>query len=227
MVGAQGHGRLMERRLRERNPPNGSFTVEAAAALRALAGGTDDPILLGYYPRFVTNPYQSLLYTAVREHGIAPVALPDIERLVELEALQGSGVTTLLHLHWLHLVLRDADSERDANRLADRFLGRLDRYLAGGGKLAWTVHNILPHDAEYEAVETRLNAAVAARSTLIHVLAAGTVSTSRRCTTCRPTGSCTCPIPATRGPTRITSRAWTPATSSVSCRTSWSWRSWA
>jgi glycosyltransferase involved in cell wall biosynthesis len=174
MVGAQGHGRLMERRLRERNPPNGSFTVEAAAALRALAGGTDDPILLGYYPRFVTNPYQSLLYTAVREHGIAPVALPDIERLVELEALQGSGVTTLLHLHWLHLVLRDADSERDANRLADRFLGRLDRYLAGGGKLAWTVHNILPHDAEYEAVETRLNAAVAARSTVIHVLAAGT-----------------------------------------------------
>jgi len=164
----------MERRLRERNPPAGAFTLEAAAGLRALAGGAEPPIVLGYYPRFVTNPYQSLLYSAVREHGLAPVPLSDIERLVELEALQASGIATLLHLHWLHLVLRDADGERDANRLADRFLDRVDRYLAGGGRLAWTVHNILPHDTRFEAAETRLCAEVAARSSAIHVLTART-----------------------------------------------------
>jgi beta-1,4-mannosyltransferase len=164
----------MERRQRERNPPAGAFTLEAAAGLRALAGSAEPPIVLGYYPRFVTNPYQSLLYCAVREHGLAPVPLYDIDRLVELEALQASGIATLLHLHWLHLVLRDADSERDANRLAGRFLDRVDRYLAGGGRLAWTVHNILPHDTQFEGAETRLCAEVASRSTAIHVLAAGT-----------------------------------------------------
>jgi glycosyltransferase involved in cell wall biosynthesis len=164
---------LMERALRARNPPSGAFTLEAAAALRALTGA-DAPLLLAYYPRFVTNPYQVLLYGAVREHGIAPVPLPDTNRLPELEALQASGVETALHLHWLHLVLRDAGSEREANRLADRFLERVDRYLASGGKLAWTVHNIVPHDAQFEAAEVRLCAEVAARSQAIHVLAAGT-----------------------------------------------------
>lgn len=164
----------MERRPRDRNPPAGSFTLEAAAGLRALAGSVDMPMVLGYYPRFVTNPYQSLLYCAVREHGLAPVPLPEVDRLVELEALQASGIDTLLHLHWLHLVLRDAESEGEANRLASQFLERVDRYLAGGGRLAWTVHNILPHDARFEAAETRLAAEVAARSHVIHVLAAGT-----------------------------------------------------
>jgi glycosyltransferase involved in cell wall biosynthesis len=163
----------MERALRARNPPSGAFTLEATAALRALADA-DAPLLLAYHPRFVTNPYQSLLYGAVREHGIAPVPLPDVTRLPELEALQASGIDTALHLHWLHLVLRDAGSEREADRLASRFLDRIDGYVARGGKLAWTVHNIVPHDARFEAAEIRLCAAVAARSRAIHVLAAGT-----------------------------------------------------
>lgn len=164
----------MERRLRTNHPPRGEFTTEAAAGLRALAGGGVTPILLGYYPRFVTNPYQSLLYTAVREHGIAPVPIWNVETIPELEALQASGISTVLHLHWLHLVLRDAESQREAERLVRQFLERIDRYLASGGRLVWTVHNILPHDTRFEATETRLSAEVAARSAVIHVLAAGT-----------------------------------------------------
>ncbi len=161
----------MERRLRTNRAQRGEFTTEAAAGLRALASCTETPIVLGCYPRFVTNPYQSLLYTAVREHGIAPVPIWNVETIQELEALQATGISTVLHLHWLHLVLRDAESQREADRLVRQFLERIDRYLAGGGRLAWTVHNILPHDARFE---TKLSAEVAARSNVIHVLAAGT-----------------------------------------------------
>ena len=164
----------MERRLREKNPPRGAFTTEATAALRAMAGASTAPMVVGYYPRFVTNPYQALLYAAVREHGLAPVPLREPEQIRELAALQASGIDTVLHLHWLHLVLRDASSKRDADRLARTFLERLDRYLALGGRLAWTVHNILPHDARYEGTESTLSAGIAARSHVIHVLAAGT-----------------------------------------------------
>lgn len=164
----------MERRLRERNPPVGAFTTEATAAIRALTAGPASPIVLGYYPRFVTNPYQALLYGAVREEGLAPIPLREPETIAELQGLQEAGVATLLHLHWLHLVQRDATSERDAERLSRDFLDRIDRYRAAGGRLAWTVHNILPHDARFEQAEARLSGEIAARSDVIHVLAAGT-----------------------------------------------------
>lgn len=156
-----------------RAPARGTFTIEAAKALRAVAGH-DDPLLVAYHPSYTTNPYQALLYGAAHDEGIAPIRMPRMAQLKELKALQGTGLATILHLHWLHPVQRDATSEADARRRGRAFLDAIDGYLAVGGRLVWTVHNILPHETRYEGAEADLHAAVAARSQVIHVLTAGT-----------------------------------------------------
>lgn len=160
----------MERRLPPSPPALGDLTQDAAAAMRSLAGSTVEPFLLAAFPWFVTNPYQALLYGSCREHGIAPVRVVRDEQLDEVLELQRAGLPTVLHLHWLHPILQRAASAKDARQLVDAFLHRLDTHRESGGRVVWTVHNILPHEARFEAEETRLSAEVAARSEVIHVL---------------------------------------------------------
>ncbi len=160
----------MERRIAAGQPGPGALTLESTAALRALAGGAEEPLLLGVYPTFRTNPYQSLLYQRAREHGIAPVLVRQPAQLRELVDLQRSGLPTILHLHWLHPILRDAGSPKAAAKLVDEFVGVLDSHAAAGGRLAWTVHNVLSHEVRHEAEEVRLCAEVAARSHVVHVM---------------------------------------------------------
>ncbi|HEY5629875.1 MAG TPA: glycosyltransferase [Candidatus Limnocylindrales bacterium] len=164
----------MERTPRLRRDTPGAFTSEAVAALRGVAASGRPPILLGYHPHFTTNPYQALLYGRSREHGIAPVAVDTVEQLEELTALRRRGIETVLHLHWLHEILRDAESEADADHRARTFLEIVDEHQGAGGRLVWTVHNILPHGAARESAEARLSAAIADRADVVHVLAATT-----------------------------------------------------
>ncbi len=160
----------MERRLPTSPPARGDLTVAAAAAMRSVAGSAAEPFLLAAYPSFVTNPYQSLLYRSCREHGIAPLRVARAEQLDEVVELQRAGIPTVLHLHWLHPIIEAATSAKDARKSADAFLRFLDGYRGVGGRVVWTVHNILPHEARFEAEETRLSAEVAARSEVIHIL---------------------------------------------------------
>jgi len=154
-------------------PAPGVFTAEARAGL-ALVSSADRPLVLGYYPTVTTNPYQLLLYDHALEHGIVPVAMRQESQLEELKALQRSGVATALHLHWLHSVMRSATSIKEARALGRAFLGRLDAYRSAGGRLVWTVHNVLPHETRFEAAEAELCGKVAARADVVHVLAART-----------------------------------------------------
>ncbi|HEY4227219.1 MAG TPA: glycosyltransferase [Candidatus Limnocylindrales bacterium] len=154
-------------------PEPGSFTEESMRALRAMAGA-DAPLLLAYHPAYLGNPYQALLYGAARESAMAPVRMPRLSQLDELLALQEHGVQTVLHLHWLHAIQQGATSEADARRRAGAFLGRLDAYLAAGGRIAWTVHNILPHETRFERTEIELSDQVASRAEIIHIMSAQT-----------------------------------------------------
>ena len=147
----------------------GIFTTDAMRGLRGVAWH-DAPLLLAYYPVYAGNPYQSLLYGAAREHGIAPVPMPRVEGFDELRELQARGIASVLHLHWLHAVQRDATSEQAARRRARSFLDRVDAYLAAGGRLAWTVHNALPHETRFERAEIDLTQAIIERASVIHVL---------------------------------------------------------
>jgi beta-1,4-mannosyltransferase len=79
-----------------------------------------------------------------------------------------------LHLHWLNRITRTATDEADAQARVQAFLARLDAFLAAGGRLVWTAHNVLPHDSRYPAADTVLRQGLADRAALVHVVAGGT-----------------------------------------------------
>jgi beta-1,4-mannosyltransferase len=152
----------------------GEFTLEGIAALRALEASGHEPLLIGYHPVARVNPYQSLLYQRSWQAGVAAVPIIREPRIEELTDLARLGTPTVLHLHWLNQVLADARSAKDAASLRERFLVAIDRYLTAGGRLAWTVHNIIPHGALFEAEESALSADIIERCAAVHVMAAGT-----------------------------------------------------
>jgi glycosyltransferase involved in cell wall biosynthesis len=164
----------MDGQLRGPGQAPGELTEEGLAALRALEAGGRDPLLLAYHPIARMNPYHALLYQRSWQSGIAPVPLLRDETLPELTEIARLGFSTLLHLHWLNLVLADAGSAKQAHKDRLAFLDRLDRFRDAGGRLAWTVHNILPHGTRFEDEEARLSADVIERCDVVHTMAAAT-----------------------------------------------------
>jgi glycosyltransferase involved in cell wall biosynthesis len=157
-------------------PPaeRGVITTEAVDALRAFGDGDPEPIILAYHPVARTNPFQDLLYREARAGRIAPVAVPELDDLEELLALARLGSRVVLHLHWLNRPLGRAATPAEAVRDGEAFLHRIDEVHAAGARVMWTLHNLLPHAARFEAEERRFRAAVASRMDLIHVMAADT-----------------------------------------------------
>jgi glycosyltransferase involved in cell wall biosynthesis len=152
---------------------------EATAALRALeTSGAERPVVLGYWPHAPTNPFQRLLYRRVDELGIAPIRLDEPEQASALAGAVGTDATTVLHLHWTDRISRrpHADGPRGA---VGAFLADLDAFAARGGRLGWTVHNVLPHEARDPALEAELQERIAGRATFVHVLTAGTPEAAR------------------------------------------------
>jgi glycosyltransferase involved in cell wall biosynthesis len=148
---------------------------------RVRAAGHDHPMVLATWPFDRENPFQALLTSRVEESGIVPIGmdrladLDDPIALPSLVALRTDGVDVVLHLHWLARVLRGISHEAEGWERVAAFLGALDTFLAAGGRLVWTVHNVLPHDTAFPALDLELRRGVVARADVVHVLSAGTV----------------------------------------------------
>jgi glycosyltransferase involved in cell wall biosynthesis len=162
--------------LRGRSQEPGAAAEDAAAALRQLDGlGIEEPILLAYHPIARMNPYEALLYSQTWKHGIATVPLYHLEDLDDVVAVaSAAGARVVLHLHWTNRILDGIDNEATARAALTKFVARLDRFIAAGGSLAWTVHNTLPHDARLPELEAALQQAIVDRATVVHVLSANT-----------------------------------------------------
>jgi beta-1,4-mannosyltransferase len=166
----------VEGRIRTAEQRRGDVTAEALQALRMLPPGGHEALLLGYHPVARMNPYQALLYREAWTAAIAPVRVVHEDGIEELAGLARRGIPVLLHLHWLGGPLRAASSAPEAAEATRRFLARLDGFRDAGGRLAWTVHNVLPHDTRFEAEEAALRAGVVDRADVVHVLAASTAA---------------------------------------------------
>jgi beta-1,4-mannosyltransferase len=153
----------------------GDFTDEAVAGLREASGAGVDPLLLGYHPIARLNPFHALLYQQAYDEGVATVPIIQEDTIRELAELARVGQTTALHLHWLNRVLADARTPTEARRNMEGFLRRLDEYRDVGGRLVWTVHNIVPHGATFEDEEARLSQEVVDRCDVVHVMADDTL----------------------------------------------------
>ena len=130
-----------------------SRTLEAPALTRsASADRTDAALRLVSFPSILaTNPYQRLLYSALARHGIEADDAAGEFRLRWLWTHRRR--IDLLHFHWPHGFWRPNARRRMNARgagwmyvgvFAARLLAaRMLRY-----RIAWTIHQVYPHDRQ-------------------------------------------------------------------------------
>jgi beta-1,4-mannosyltransferase len=162
--------------------PKRRYLADATEGVaRVRAAGHDRPMVLATWPLDRENPFQALLTSRFEEFGIVPIGmdrLADLDDPVALPALAGlraDGVQVVLHLHWLARVLRRVASEAEGRERVEAFLAAVDAFRDADGRLVWTVHNVLPHDTAFPALDLELRRGVVDRADIIHVLSAGTV----------------------------------------------------
>jgi beta-1,4-mannosyltransferase len=163
--------------------PNRRYLDEARAGIeRVRAAGHDRPMILATWMFDAENPFQTLLWRDADAAGVVPIGLTrlaDLDDPVALPALAALRTSeraiVVLHLHWLARVLRGVTDETEGLERVRSFVAALDAFRMAGGHIVWTVHNVLPHDTAYPALDRALRKAVVARADVIHVLSAGTV----------------------------------------------------
>lgn len=143
-----------------------------AAGLRAkhtlLNAGEQlkDAVVLGYYPQAARNPFQDMLYCAAPKNHFACFSVEHYSQV----AAPVSGITTVMHYHWVHRVFSDCNSRREAAEAANEFLRAVDAQRSAGIFIVWTLHNVLSHNARFPLEETALRAGLAARADAIHIM---------------------------------------------------------
>ena len=139
-----------------------------SAAPRAEAVRVELP----YHPHSRRNPYQRTLYSTSASAGIRPRRLPDRESLFGLPGSRGA----VLHLHWTDTILAGAAGEEEARGRVERLRAGLARFRDEGGRLIWTVHNALPHESRFPALEPDVCAAIVERADAVHVMCEATTA---------------------------------------------------
>jgi glycosyltransferase involved in cell wall biosynthesis len=125
--------------------------------------------VLDFYPDWSRgNPFQSMLFADLATVDAVARPVPDLAG--HLAAAQDTPHPGVLNLHWTTPVLASALTESDARARVDQFAEGLQRFRDAGGRLVWTVHNVLPHDAAYVDSEIRLAGLLAAHADLVHVM---------------------------------------------------------
>ena len=118
-----------------------------------------------------SNIYQNLLYSHLPDN----YALYSGDIGDALQAIRDGIGKVVFHLHWTNYILREANNLEDAERLKNIFLKKLFEFLAAGGSLIWTIHNVLPHDCLYLKQEIELRNIICIAASKIHIHSASSL----------------------------------------------------
>jgi glycosyltransferase involved in cell wall biosynthesis len=118
------------------------------------------------------NPFQQMLFEGLPVVDVTAVPVTDLsEHLARRAATSKPGVLTL---HWTSPILARATTDDEADAALAEFVRLLEAFRAAGGRLVWTVHNVVPHDARFGEHEVALARCLAANAEVVHVLNAAT-----------------------------------------------------
>ena len=124
---------------------------------------------LHYFPDYNrANPYQGMLFAELGAVDAYPKAVADVIEHLENRAI--SSVPGILNIHWTTPILQYATGPFRAAIELDRFSAALHKFRTAGGRLVWTLHNVLPHEARHVWAETQLAQLLADRADAIHAL---------------------------------------------------------
>lgn len=129
----------------------------------------------------ITNPFQDLLYGRAQERGwqVYPLATVDDPFTTRPTAARPAADGAQEQAHWLHVhwtgpISQTARTPVEAMTKVETFKDRVRVFLAGGGKVVWTIHNVLPHECRNRYAEIDLCRFLAASATLVHVMSEAT-----------------------------------------------------
>lgn len=91
-----------------------------------------------------SNPYQTLLYSAIQARYELAKGTP--EEALDILKRDGRGI---FHIQWEESSLIHCDTRYTARRARERYIRQLEEYRTAGGKIIWTVHNLMPHELKY------------------------------------------------------------------------------
>jgi beta-1,4-mannosyltransferase len=158
-------------RLLGRNPE--LAVDDALRTLSALEWANPDhrPAVVAYLPSYFGNPFQSLLYSQLPAYGLHAAPAYTAEQATAFaEQVSGTDLDLIVHAHWLHMVTMDAEDEAEARDAAKGYLEQLHRAKELGARVLWTVHNVLPHDSQFEEVDVELSRDMGALADRIHLM---------------------------------------------------------
>lgn len=124
-----------------------------------------------------SNPYQKLLYQT--QDPTLEIVAGDIDAALRmLEGVERASDVTF-HLHWLNFVLLRVTDRAEAVARVEDFHDKLRRFVAAGGHLIWTVHNVVTHDTEFADLEADLSQRIAVLAETVHIHSQGSVAEVR------------------------------------------------
>lgn len=150
---------------------------EFAGAVEAArpAGGPPPGRPLYFFPDYWTNVFQKMLFTDLRRVGHYPVPVVDARAHLEAAARRPGDPGTL-NIQWPDPILQPSPGPFSAQLALDEFTESLARYKARGGRLIWTVHNVVPHEGKFRWAEEQLAALLAEQADVIHLLSEETIA---------------------------------------------------
>lgn len=129
-------------------------------------------ILLAYGPVAQRNPFQALLYSAKNEFNVSLLPVHNLDLLAEIP---WPG-TIVCHFHWIHERTKVVKSESEAEAVVVYWKDLLNRIRDNGHYVAWTLHNILPHDTKWIEQDTRIRQIMADAADAVHIMTSDSVS---------------------------------------------------
>ncbi|GAB4083716.1 hypothetical protein GCM10028784_03460 [Myceligenerans cantabricum] len=117
------------------------------------------------FPRWVANPYLTMLYLATEADGWDLRGTTSLDGFVHhAENLLPGDVA---HVHWTSPVLAGCETDAEAGEHAARFRATLAALRSRGVHVLWTVHNELAHDARFPDLEKQIGQDLADHATVV------------------------------------------------------------
>lgn len=130
---------------------------------------------LDFYPDFRRgNPFLRMLFSRLDDVDGAARPVPDLWQ--HLRSAAAAADPGLLNVHWTGPILDGSLNADDAQARVAELARLLDGFTAAGGRLVWTVHNVLPHDAAHLDSQVEVCRVLADHADLVHVLTEATVA---------------------------------------------------
>lgn len=124
------------------------------------------------FPHWTDNPFVNLLYVDAQSQGWQVVGSRLLEHFVRV--VSESSVGDVIHVHWTSPIVQRGKDAHDAAQRRAVFEEAITQARARGTRVVWSIHNVVPHDADFLDEELALARFLSDVSTRIHILSSRT-----------------------------------------------------